>query len=213
MNQEHLDPLGKVLFNKGFKFNDHHGVHHPQHLSVATAAQAASTTAKPRLSFTTNKAGHLAASGQRSKIVLLKSSKPLHPPQQQQVVRRQAAQVMVTSSSKPALLVRPAQPGFVCDFTGCGQAFDRAALLRRHAKVHEGDVVAGKGEKAAAGSSTAAAAAVAVAAASFTNFTGLQHAKTLPFVCSICGMSFRFKGESLSIQFPVERVEMKFNRK
>ena len=196
--QEHLDPLGKVLFNKGFKLNEAAVVHHP--VAVATAA-------KPRLSFTTNKAGHLAASvGQRSKIVLLKSSKPLQPPppstmQQQQrprqvVVTSSPAKPSSSSSSSSSLLVRQQpQTGFVCDFTGCGQTFDKAALLRRHAKIHEVDVevkeTKARAATAAATTTTTVAAATAAAAGPFANFAG---AKTLPFVCSICGMSFRFKG-------------------
>ena len=90
-----------------------------------------------------------------------------------------------TSVSKPNL-TKPSNPkkAFVCDHSGCNKSFDKANLLKRHAKLHSKQCkfvcdVCQKGFESQSKKED-----------HYRKHTGVK-----PFLCDLCGHSFRYKGK------------------
>ena len=85
-------------------------------------------------------------------------------------------------SSMP-VRANPTKKAFICDHAGCTKSFDKAALLRKHAKLHSKQCkfvcdVCHKGFESHSKKED-----------HYRKHTGVK-----PFLCEICGHSFRYKG-------------------
>ena len=93
--------------------------------------------------------------------------------------------VVQSDALKSSMPVRanPTKKAFVCDHAGCTKSFDKAALLRKHAKLHSKQCkfvcdVCHKGFESHSKKED-----------HYRKHTGVK-----PFLCEICGHSFRYKG-------------------
>ena len=93
--------------------------------------------------------------------------------------------VVQSDAVKSSMPVRanPTKKAFICDHAGCTKSFDKAALLRKHAKLHSKQCkfvcdVCHKGFESHSKKED-----------HYRKHTGVK-----PFLCEICGHSFRYKG-------------------
>ena len=88
-----------------------------------------------------------------------------------------------STSPKTSSAVSVTTKAFVCDHSGCNKSFDKASLLRKHAKLHSKECkficdVCHKGFESHSKKED-----------HYRKHTGVK-----PFLCELCGHSFRYKG-------------------
>jgi hypothetical protein len=117
----------------------------------------------------------------------------------------QTVPVAIPSSSPKASGVvsiksSSAKKAFVCDHSGCEKSFDKASLLRKHAKLHSKQCkfvcdVCHKGFESHSKKED-----------HYRKHTGVK-----PFLCELCGHSFRYKGDRTKHLRNIHRVSKSSN--
>ena len=172
--QEQIDPLGKVLLNKGIKLHQ------------------TDQDNKPRLTFTTTKPSSF-TTNEKSKIVLLKSTPTTAATAAVAAGTASPPATVAPTVSATVVAAAAADKKFACDFLGCGKSFDKAAMLRRHAKLHQADV----DRKSTCEVCNKTFETVAKKDDHCKKVHGSGGTTGLPFSCNLCGQSFRYKGNFL----------------
>ena len=174
-----LGPLNAVLQQKGITLATHTATQ-PESVSqpstffrqIVNQPQQINTGLQPRQSIFTTVA-----------LQQPQSTKPIT------TVQIQAANnptTLQSSAPKPSVTSKttPPKKAFVCDHTGCTKSFDKASLLRKHAKLHSKQCkfvcdVCQKGFESHSKKED-----------HYRKHTGVK-----PFLCDLCGHSFRYKGK------------------
>merc|ERR1719510_2699517 len=130
------------------------------------------------------------------------ATKPITTAEVQAGIRKPNTIPSTSPKASGAVSMKPnaAKKAFVCDHSGCDKSFDKATLLRKHAKLHSKQCkyvcdVCHKGFESHSKKED-----------HYRKHTGVK-----PFLCELCGHSFRYKGDRTKHLRNIHRVSKSSN--